>query len=47
MSLTDKSQGFIMKGPLKEERLYKRIQQYRVGVAPLRFGAVSELFLNF
>eukprot|EP01126_Amoeba_proteus_P060317 TRINITY_DN7964_c0_g1_i6.p1 TRINITY_DN7964_c0_g1~~TRINITY_DN7964_c0_g1_i6.p1 ORF type:complete len:289 (+),score=51.12 TRINITY_DN7964_c0_g1_i6:611-1477(+) len=39
MELTDASNGFFVKGPIKEEVLYKTISKYRVNVAPLRFGA--------
>jgi glycosyltransferase involved in cell wall biosynthesis len=37
--LTSKSDGFIIKGEIKPELLYKKISQYKALVAPLRFGA--------
>eukprot|EP01121_Diplochlamys_sp_Union-15-3_P022574 TRINITY_DN9666_c0_g1_i2.p1 TRINITY_DN9666_c0_g1~~TRINITY_DN9666_c0_g1_i2.p1 ORF type:complete len:334 (-),score=50.25 TRINITY_DN9666_c0_g1_i2:22-1023(-) len=39
MSLTDSDSGFIIKGPIKHEQLYEKLSQYRVHLAPLRFGA--------
>eukprot|EP01130_Rhizamoeba_saxonica_P006610 TRINITY_DN2628_c0_g1_i1.p1 TRINITY_DN2628_c0_g1~~TRINITY_DN2628_c0_g1_i1.p1 ORF type:complete len:455 (-),score=79.89 TRINITY_DN2628_c0_g1_i1:698-2062(-) len=39
MNLTNKENGFIVKGPIPHQHLYKRIEKYRVNLAPLRFGA--------
>lgn len=33
------NESFIVKGPLKEERLFPTLAKYKVNLAPLRFGA--------
>jgi len=39
MELTDESESFYVKGPIKEDKLFLTLSKYRVNLAPLRFGA--------
>lgn len=41
MLLTAKDDGFVVKGPIKEDSLFRKISKFRVSIAPLRYGAVS------
>lgn len=45
MELSDPSNCFHVKGPIPERYLHSKIAQYKLLLAPLRFGAVCSLLV--